>query len=83
MVKDNTVSGGYDNQALTAKFWNAVPAQFIAEVPTTNLLINFRRNISTHDSYDRNLLSTFSFCLYIFTTGSINADVTDKSCEVV
>ena len=29
IVKDNSISGGYDNRALTAKFWNAVPSQYI------------------------------------------------------
>ena len=83
MSKDNQVNEGYDNSGLVAKFWNAVPASLIAEVSTTNLLINFQRIIDTHDNYDRKLLSTFSFCLYVYATGSINGELTDKTCEVV
>lgn len=29
MVKDNSVSGGFNNVGLNAKFWNAVPANYI------------------------------------------------------
>lgn len=65
------------------KNWNAVPAEQIGGLAYTVLRINYHRNISTYDGYDRKLQSTFIFCLYLYTTGTINSDLTDKNCEVV
>lgn len=63
--------------------WNAVPASQISGLSFTALRVNYRRNISTFDNYDKKLKSTFIFCAYLFTVGSINSELTDKSCDVV
>jgi len=55
------------------KNWNAVPANQISGLSFTALRINFSRNITTFDFYDKPLKSTFIFCLYLFTVGSINS----------
>lgn len=83
MTKDNTMTGGFENGGLTASFWNADPADQINEYGYTTLRTTFSRNISTYDDYDRELKSTFVFCLYLFAEGTINSDLTDKGCEIV
>lgn len=60
-----------------------MPANQISGLPFTALRISYRRNITTFDIFDRKLQSTFIFCLYMYTVGNINSDLTDKSCEVV
>jgi hypothetical protein len=32
---------------------------------------------------DKDLLSTFTFCIYIYSQGSIGGSLTDKYCDVV
>lgn len=83
MSKDIVNHGGYENSGLTLQHWNAVPATQIPGLSFTSLRITFSRNISTFDNYDRKLQSTFIFCLYLFNVGSINGELTDKSCEAV
>ena len=83
MSKDTTQAGGFENGGLTATFWNADPTAQIAEYAYTALKVTYTRNISTHDSYDRQLKSTFIFCLYLFAEGTINSELTDKECEIV
>ena len=63
MAKDVTVNGGYENSGLSLQQWNAVPASQIAGLTFTALRVNFNRNISTFDSFDRTLQSTFIFCM--------------------
>jgi len=75
--------GGFENNGLSAQFWNAVPAAQISDYSNTALRIMFSRNISTFDDYDKKLSSTFIFCLHIYAQGSINSVVSDKSCEIV
>jgi hypothetical protein len=73
---------GFDNNGLTANFWNCDPALPI-NYGYSSLRIMFSRNVSTFDPYDKQLLSTMVFCLHVFAQGTINSQVTDKSCEVV
>lgn len=80
MIKDNANAGGYENNGLTLKNWNAVPANQNSAIPFTSLRINFNRNVTTFDGFDRELKSTFVFCLYLYSMGTINSDLTDKSC---
>ena len=75
--------GGFENNGLSAKFWNAVPAEQIADYAYTGLRLLFSRNVSTFDDYDKKLSSTFIFCLHIYAQGSISSEVSDKSCEIV
>lgn len=83
MTKDSLAAGGYENSGILLKHWNAVPSAQISGLPLTALRINYSRNISTFDNYDRKLQSTFIFCMYLYTVGTINSQLTDKSCEVV
>ncbi len=53
MIKDNTNAGGYENNGLTLKNWNAVPASQNSAIPFTSLRINFNRNVTTFDGFDR------------------------------
>ena len=83
MTKDTTQAGGFENGGLTAQFWNADPGQQINSYAYTTLRTSFKRNITTYDEYDKVLKSTFVFCLYLYAQGTINSELTDKSCEVV
>lgn len=65
--------GGFENNGLTAKFWNALPSAQIADFQYTSLRLMFSRNISTYDNYDKKLSSTFIFCLHIYAQGSISS----------
>ena len=60
-----------------------MPSDQIMAYSNTALRIMFSRNISTYDDYDKVLLSTFIFCLRIYSQGTINSEVSDKSCEIV
>lgn len=82
MTLDNLASG-FQNPALTIKTWNTVPANQIAGLSITALRISFSRDVYTYDPYDKQLLSTFLFCIYFYSSGSINSALSDKSCEVV
>lgn len=75
--------GGFENNGLRAKFWNAVPADQIASYSNTGLRIMFSRNVTTFDNFDKKLSSTFIFCLHIYAQGTISSEVSDKSCEIV
>lgn len=83
MAKDTTQSGGYENGGLTLKYWNTDPAVVTSGYGYTAIRASFSRNISTYDKYDRKLLSTFIFCLYLYAEGTINSEMTSKSCEIV
>lgn len=82
-IKKDSATGGFENNGLSANFWNAVPSAQISEYSFTGLRIMFSRNISTFDDYDKKLSSTFIFCLHIYAQGSISSEVSDKSCEIV
>lgn len=82
MAFDNT-AGGYQNEGVKLSHWNADPNSPIATISFTALRINFTRAIYTYDSYDKNLLSTFIFCVYLYSSGSISSSLSDKSCEMV
>ena len=80
MQKDNTVVGGYENGGLTVQNWNTNPASPIPGYSYTTVRTTFTRNITTFDSYDRSLLSTFIFCLYMYAEGTLNSQQTAESC---
>jgi len=81
MNLDNTAAG-FDNNGLSTGFWNCDPADPIS-YSYSAIRVLFSRDISTYDHYDKQLLSTMVFCMHIFGQGTINSQVTDKSCEVV
>jgi hypothetical protein len=68
---------------LTLQHWNADPGSTIPGLSMTALRISFARAVYTYDSYDKQMLSTFLFCLYIYTSGSVSGSLSDKSCEMV
>jgi hypothetical protein len=74
---------GYQNPALSLNHWNCDPANQIAELGISALRISFKREVYTFDDYDKTMLSTFLFCMYLYSSGSINGALSDKSCEVV
>ena len=74
---------GYQNTALTLNHWNANPSTTISGLSITALRISFSRNIDTYDQYDKKMLSTFLFCMYLYTSGSISGALSDKSCAMV
>lgn len=82
MTLDNN-GGGFQNPALTIKHWNADTNNQISGLGFTALRISFSRAVYTYDNYDKSLLSTFLFCIYLYASGSINGALADKSCEVV
>lgn len=79
---DNNAKG-FQNSALTLNNWNADPGNPIATLSLTALRISFSRDIYTYDNYDKTMLSTFLFCLYLYTSGSITGSLSDKSCEMI
>lgn len=76
-------NGGYENSGLSATYQNVNAAAIDSNITTTNVKIVFSRNVSTFDALDKSLLSTFTFCLYIYSRGSITGSLTDKYCDVV
>jgi hypothetical protein len=82
MTFDNN-AGGFQNPALTIKNWNADTNAQISGLSFTALRISFNRPVYTYDNYDKSMLSTFLFCIYLYSSGSINGALSDKSCEVV
>lgn len=79
MKLDNTANG-FQNPALTIKTWNTNPANQITGLSITALRIFFSRDVYTYDPYDKELLSTFLFCIYFYSSGSISSALSDKSC---
>ena len=79
----DNLAAGYQNPALTLQHWNCNPATQIAELSISALRITFKREIYTYDGYDKTMLSTFLFCMYLYSSGSINGALSDKSCEIV
>ena len=79
ITKDNFALG-YQNPALTLAHWNADPSTPIASLAKTCLRITFTRDIYTYDPYDKQMLSTFLFCMYLYTSGSVSGSLSDKSC---
>ena len=49
----------------------------------TALRISFTRDVYTYDLYDKKMLSTFLFCMYLYTSGSVAGSLSDKSCAMV
>lgn len=82
MAFDNNAAG-FQNPALFLNSWNADPNNPISTISFTALRINFTRAIYTYDSYDKNLLSTFIFCVYLYSSGSITGTLSDKACDIV
>ena len=76
MQKDNSVAGGYEDGGLTIQNWNTNPASPTPGYSYTTVRATFSRNITTFDSYDRSLLSTFIFCLYLYAEGTLNSQQT-------
>lgn len=73
-------AGGFQNPALTVDHWNANTSAQIAGLGLTALRISFNRAVYTYDAYDKSMLSTFLFCIYLYSSGSINGALSDKSC---
>lgn len=71
MSQDTSVAGGFKNGIFTLEDWNADPAKQISEFSSTALGLTFNRNISTYDSFDKEMKSTVVFCLYMYTEGTI------------
>lgn len=76
---DNNAAG-FQNPALTLAHWNADPGSPIAGLSITALRITFSRNVYTYDNYDKSMLSTFLFCIYLYTSGSVSGSLSDKAC---
>lgn len=83
MAKDNTETGGFENGGLSVASWNANPAYVTAGYGFTTVRTSFSRDINTYDGFDRPLLSTMIFCLYLFAEGTLNSELTAKQCEIV
>jgi hypothetical protein len=82
MSLDNNAAG-FQNPALTVKTWNTNTSAQISGLGISALRINFTRAVYTYDSYDKSMLSTFLFCMYLYSSGSTSGALSDKGCEVV
>ena len=79
----DTSANGFEDSGLSVTYENVNALSINSNITTTNVKIAFRRNISTYDPMDKELLSTFTFCLYLYSQGSIIGSLTDKYCDVV
>jgi|JI6StandDraft_1071083.scaffolds.fasta_scaffold26901_1 hypothetical protein len=79
----DTSNNAFENGGLTAIYENVNAGAINSNISTTNVKVSFSRNISTFDQMDKQLLSTFTFCIYIYAQGSIVGSLTDKYCDVV
>ena len=75
--------GGYEDGAFVVNHWNANTSSQISGLGFTALRISFSRAVYTYDDYDKSMLSTFLFCIYLYSSGSIKGALSDKSCAVV
>lgn len=82
LFSDNSATG-FQNPALTLNTWNTNASAQISGLGFTALRINFTRAVYTYDNYDKTMYSTFLFCIYLYSSGSITGALSDKSCEVV
>jgi hypothetical protein len=76
-------AGGFQNEGFYLNSWNADPGNPISSISFTAIRLNFSRAVYTYDTYDKNLLSTFIFCVYLYSSGSITGSLSDKACEIV
>jgi hypothetical protein len=82
-IKFDNLAAGYQNPALTLLHWNADPSNPISGLQQTSLRMFFSRDVYTYDQYDKTMLSTFIFCIYLYSSGSIKGALSDKACEIV
>lgn len=82
-MRKDVDGGGFENNGLTATYENVNASAINSNITTTNVKVSFSRNISTFDPLDKQLLSTFTFCIYVYNQGSIAGSLTDKYCDVV
>jgi hypothetical protein len=79
----DTVKNGFNNNGLRINYQNCNSSNINNDIGGSNLKISFQRNVSTYDKYDKKLISTFSFCIYLYAGGSVTVNQTDHYCDVV